>query len=98
MHYKAPRHALSTAASGGATAAAAQASSGMTAVNGATDFRSRERCPFHQATQQRKFLEFEASRGESAVGGQGEAFGRLIRAEYDANAEILKRLGLAKKN
>lgn len=53
---------------------------------------------FHQATQHRKFLDFEATRGESAVGGRGEDFGKLIKAEYEANAEILKRLGLGKKN
>ena len=53
---------------------------------------------FHQATQQRKFLDFEASRGESAIGGPGAEFGKIIKAEYEANAEILKRLGLGKKN
>ena len=53
---------------------------------------------FHKATQQRKFQEFEASRGESAVGGPPGEFSKLIKTEYEANAEILKRLGLAKKN
>jgi tripartite-type tricarboxylate transporter receptor subunit TctC len=53
---------------------------------------------FHKATQQRKFQEFEASRGESAVGGPPGEFSKLIKNEYEANAEILKRLGLAKKN
>ena len=53
---------------------------------------------FRQATQQRKFVEFETSRGESAVGGTPADFGKIIKAEYEANAEILKRLGLAKKN
>ena len=53
---------------------------------------------FHQATQQRKFQEFEASRGETAVGGPPGDFARLVKSEFEANAEILKRLGLAKKN
>ena len=53
---------------------------------------------FHKATQQRKFQEFEASRGESAVGGPPGEYSKLIKTEYEANAEILKRLGLAKKN
>lgn len=53
---------------------------------------------FHQATQQRKFQEFEASRGETAVGGPPGDFARLIKSEHEANAEILKRLGLARKN
>ena len=53
---------------------------------------------FYQATQQPKFLEFETSRGESAVGGAPGDFAKVIRAEFEANAEILKRLGLAKKN
>ena len=53
---------------------------------------------FHQATQQRKFLDFEASRGETAVGGPPGDFAKMIKAEFEANAEILKRLGLAKKN
>jgi tripartite-type tricarboxylate transporter receptor subunit TctC len=52
---------------------------------------------FRQATQQRKFVEFEQSRGESAVGGTPADFAKIIKAEYEANAEILKRLGLAKK-
>lgn len=52
---------------------------------------------FRQATQQRKFQDFEASRGETAVGGPPADFAKMIRAEYDANAEILKRLGLTKK-
>ena len=52
---------------------------------------------FHAATQQRKFLDFEASRGESAIGGPGAEFERMITAEYQANGEILKRLGLDKK-
>lgn len=53
---------------------------------------------FHQATQQRKFLEFEATRGESAIGGRSGDFAKLIRVEYEANAEILKTLGLIRKN
>jgi len=53
---------------------------------------------FHQATQQRKFVEFESTRGETAVGGRGADFAKLIRSEYQANAEILKSLGLMKKN
>ena len=53
---------------------------------------------FHQATQQRKFVEFETSRSESAVGGSARDFAKLIRAEYEANAEILKRLGFTRKN
>ncbi len=53
---------------------------------------------FHQATQQKKFVEFETSRGEAAVGGTAAEFARLIKAEYDANAEVLQRLGLARKN
>ena len=53
---------------------------------------------FHQATQHRKFVDFEASRGESAVGGRSGDFGKMIKTEYEANAEILKALGLAKKN
>lgn len=53
---------------------------------------------FRQATQQRKFLEFSGSRSEAAVGSSGRDFAKLIRAEYEANAEILKRLGLSRKN
>lgn len=53
---------------------------------------------FRQATQQRKFLEFETSRSEAAVGSSGRDFGKLIRTEYEANAEILKRIGLSRKN
>jgi len=53
---------------------------------------------FRKATQERKFQEFEASRGESAVGGPPADFAKVIKAEYEVNAEILKRLGLAKKN
>lgn len=34
---------------------------------------------FHQATQNQKFLDFEASRGESAVGGSGGEFGKMTR-------------------
>jgi len=53
---------------------------------------------FRQATREPKFLEFEASRSEAAVGNSGSEFARLIRAEYEANAAILKRLGLQRKN
>lgn len=53
---------------------------------------------FRQATQHPKFLEFEASRSEAAVGGSAREFAQLIRAEYEANAQILKRLGLSKKH
>ena len=53
---------------------------------------------FHQATQHRKFVDFETTRGESAVGGRSGDFAKMIKAEYEANAEILKRLGLGKKN
>jgi len=53
---------------------------------------------FRQATQQRKFQEFETGRGESAVGGPPGEFSKLIKSEHEANSEILKRLGLARKN
>jgi tripartite-type tricarboxylate transporter receptor subunit TctC len=53
---------------------------------------------FRQATQHPKFLEFEASRSEVAVGSSAADFARTIRAEYEANAEIIKRLGLGRKN
>ena len=53
---------------------------------------------FRQATQHPKFLEFEASRSEAAVGSSGADFAKMIRAEYEANAEVIKRLGLQKKN
>jgi tripartite-type tricarboxylate transporter receptor subunit TctC len=53
---------------------------------------------FRQATQHPKFLEFEASRSESAVGGSAADFAKLIRAEYEANAEVIRRLGLGRKN
>ena len=64
----------------------------------AADRRAALEKAFHEATQQRKFLDFEASRGESAIGGPGAEFGKIIKAEYEANAEIIKRLGLGKKN
>jgi tripartite-type tricarboxylate transporter receptor subunit TctC len=53
---------------------------------------------FRQATQHPKFLEFEASRSEAAVGSSAAEFAKLIRAEYEANAEVIKRLGLQRKN
>lgn len=53
---------------------------------------------FRQATREPKFLEFEASRSEAAVGRSGGEFARLIHTEYEANAAILKRLGLQRKN
>jgi tripartite-type tricarboxylate transporter receptor subunit TctC len=53
---------------------------------------------FRQATQHPKFLEFEASRSEAAVGSSAGEFAKLIRAEYEANAEVIKRLGLQRKN
>lgn len=53
---------------------------------------------FYQATHQPKFLDFESSRGESAIGGRSADFAKLIKSEYDANGEILKRLGITKKN
>lgn len=51
---------------------------------------------FHQATQQKKFLDFVSSRGETAIGSQGTEFAKVIKAEYEANAEILRTLGLKK--
>ena len=53
---------------------------------------------FRQATQHPKFLEFEASRGEAAVGSSAADFAKLIRTEYEANAQVIKRLGLGRKN
>jgi len=46
---------------------------------------------FRQATQHPKFLEFGASRSEAAVGSSAAEFAKTIRAEYDANAEIIGR-------
>ena len=43
-------------------------------------------------------MSYEATRGETAVGSRSGDFGKVIKAEYEANAEILKRLGLGKKN
>jgi len=53
---------------------------------------------FRQATQHPKFLEFEASRSEAAVGSSAAEFAQLIRAEHQANADVIKRLGLGRKN
>ena len=53
---------------------------------------------FRKALADPKFVEFEASRGEAGVGSPPADFAKVIKTEYDANAEILKRLGLAKKS
>jgi tripartite-type tricarboxylate transporter receptor subunit TctC len=52
---------------------------------------------FRQGAQAPKFQEFAAKQGEQAVGSSAAAFAELIRAEYQAFAQIVKDLGLGKR-
>lgn len=52
---------------------------------------------FRQAVQSEKFREFAVKEGGKAVGSTAAEFGELIRAEYQAFAQIVKDLGLGKQ-
>lgn len=52
---------------------------------------------FRQGAQAPKFQDFLAKQGEVAVGSSAAAFAELIRAEYQAFAQIVKDLGLGRK-